>query len=86
MRKNKKETFETFDLNEYGDFFAIEVECEEGDLYVYYRGTYRNIKGQEFPGATLEVLLDEPVALDADGDIVIPSAWESFWVLGHEQP
>jgi hypothetical protein len=28
MRKNKKETFETFDLNEHGDFFAVEVECE----------------------------------------------------------
>ena len=28
MRRNKKETFETFNLNEYGDFYAIEVECE----------------------------------------------------------
>jgi len=78
MRKNRNETF---DLNEYGEFYAIEVECEEGDQYVYYYGTYRNIEGQEFPGATLEVLLDEPVALDADGDIVIPSAWKNFWIL-----
>jgi hypothetical protein len=83
MRKNRNETF---DLNEHGDFIAIEVECEEGDQYVYYYGTYRDGEGQEFPGATLEVLLDEPVALDADGDIVIPSAWENFWVLGHELP
>jgi len=60
------------------------VECEEGDQYVRYHGTYRNGEGQEFPDATLEVLLSEPVQLDADGDIVIPSAWENFWVLGHE--
>jgi hypothetical protein len=83
MRKNCNEKF---DLNEHGDFFAVEVECDEGDQYVCYYGTYRNIEGQEFPGATLEVFLMEPVQLDADGDIVIPSAWENFWVLGHELP
>jgi hypothetical protein len=81
MKINKHEKF---DLNEHGDFFAIEVECEEGDCYIFYHGTYRNGEGQEFPDATLEVLLMEPVQLDADGDIVIPSAWENFWILGHE--
>ena len=77
---------ETFDLNENGDFFAHAVECEEGDQYVRFRGTYRNGEGQEFPDVTLEVFLNEEVHLDADGNIVIPAAWESFWVLGHEQP
>jgi hypothetical protein len=77
---------ENFDLNEHGDFFAVEVEYEEGSRYVYYRGTYRNGEGQEFPDATLEVFLSEPVQVNADGDIVIPPAWESFWVLGHELP
>lgn len=75
-----------FDLLNEGDFIAVEVECEECAQYVYYRGTYRNIDGQEFPNATLEVFLSDPVYLDADGDIVIPSAWENFWVLGHELP
>ena len=75
-----------FDLNEHGDFFATEVEYREGDLYVLYHGTYRNGEGLEFPDATLEVLLSEPVYLDADGDIVIPSAWENYWVIGHELP
>ena len=84
--KMKKNWNENFDLNEYGDFFAAEVECEEGSQYVYYRGTYRNGEGQEFPDTTLEVFLSEPVHLDADGNIVIPAAWENFWVLGHEQP
>jgi len=84
--KRKMDWKETFDLNEHGDFFATEVEYREGDLYVLYHGTYRNGEGQEFPDATLEVLLNEPVHLDADGDIVIPSAWENFWVLGHELP
>ena len=79
-----KNWHETFDLNEHGDFFAHSVEYEEGSQYVYYRGTYRNGEGQEFPGATLEVFLSDPVYLDADGDIVIPSAWENYWVLGHE--
>lgn len=75
-----------FDLNEHGDFFATEVECEEGSQYVHYRGTYRNGEGQEFPDATLEVFLNEEVHLNADGDIVIPSAWQNFWILGHELP
>ena len=83
MNKNWNENF---DLNEHGDFFAVEVECEEGDQYVRYHGTYRNGEGQEFPDATLEVFLSDPVYRDADGDIVIPAAWENFWVLGHEQP
>ena len=82
MNKNWNENF---DLNEHGDFFAHSVECEEGSQYVYFHGTYRNIKGQEFPGAILEVFLSDPVQLDADGDIIIPSAWENFWVLGHEK-
>lgn len=84
--KKKMTCNETFDLNEHGDFFAHSVEFEEGGQYVYFHGTYRNIEGQEFPGATLEVFLSDPVYLDADGNIVIPSAWENFWVLGHEQP
>jgi len=84
--KKKMNWNETFDLNEHGDFFATEVEYREGDLYVLYHGTYRNGEGQEFPDATLEVLLNEPVHLDADGDVVIPAAWENFWVLGHELP
>lgn len=84
--KKKMNWNETFDLNEHGDFFAVEVEYREGDLYVLYHGTYRNGEGQEFPDATLEVLLNEPVHLDADGDVVIPAAWENFWVLGHELP
>ena len=84
--KRKLYCNEDFDLNEHGDFFATEVEYREGDLYVLYHGTYRNGEGQEFPDATLEVLLNEPVHLDADGNIVIPAAWESFWVLGHELP
>ena len=75
-----------FDLNEHGDFFAHAVECKEGGQYVYYRGTYRNGEGQEFSDVTLEVLLHEEVRLDADGNIVIPSNWENFWILGHEQP
>jgi len=86
MDKNWKDWNETFDLNEHGDFFATEVEYREGDLYVLYHGTYRNGEGQEFPDATLEVFLSEPVHLDADGNIVIPAAWENFWVLGHELP
>ena len=86
MNKNWKSWNENFDLNEHGDFFAVEVECEEGDQYVRFRGTYRNGEGQEFPDATLEVFLSDPVQLDADGDIVIPSAWENFWILGHELP
>ncbi len=77
---------ETFDLNEHGDFFAHSVECEEGSQYVYYRGTYRNGEGQEFPDAILEVFLSEPVRVNTDGDIIIPPAWENFWVLGHELP
>ena len=84
--KKKINWNENFDLNEHGDFFATEVECEEGSRYVYFHGTYRNIEGQEFAGAILEVFLNEEVHLDPDGDIVIPSAWENFWVLGHEQP
>ena len=75
---------ETFDLNENGDFFAHSVECEKGSQYVYYHGRYRNGEGQEFPGAVLEVFLSDPVYLDADGNIVIPAAWENYWVLGHE--
>jgi len=86
MNKNRKNWNETFDLNEHGDFFAHSVECEEGDQYVRYHGTYRNGEGQEFPDATLEVFLSDPVYLDADGDIVVPSAWENFWILGHELP
>jgi hypothetical protein len=86
MSKGNYSWNEVFDLEEHGDFFAVEVECEEGDQYVYYRGTYRNGEGQEFPDATLEVFLSDPVQLDADGDIIIPSAWENFWVLGHELP
>lgn len=86
MKKNRKDWNETFDLNEHGDFFATEVEYEEGSRYVYFHGTYRNIECQEFPDATLEVFLNEPVHLNADGDVVIPSAWENFWVLGHELP
>jgi len=86
MKKNWKNWHEDFDLNEHGDFFAHAVECEEGDQYVHYFGTYRNGEGQEFPNVTLEVFLSEPVQLDGDGDIVIPSAWEDFWVLGHELP
>ena len=86
MNKNRKNWNETFDLNEHGDFFAHSVECEEGDQYVRFRGTYRNGEGQEFPDATLEVFLSDPVYLDADGDIVVPSAWENFWILGHELP
>jgi len=84
MNKNWKNCNEDFDLNEHGDFFAHAVECEEGDQYVRFRGTYRNGEGQEFPDTTLEVFLSDPVYLDADGNIVIPSAWENFWVLGHE--
>jgi hypothetical protein len=68
MRNNWNENF---DLNEHGDFFAYSVEYDEGDQYVYYYGTYRNIEGQEFPGATLEVFLS---------DVIIPSAWENFWI------
>ena len=86
MKKGNYSWNETFDLNEHGDFFAHSVECEEGSQYVYYHGTYRNGEGQEFPDATLEVFLCDPVYLNADGDIVIPPAWESFWILGHEQP
>jgi hypothetical protein len=77
---------ETFDLNENGDFFAHSVEFEEGSQYVYFQGTYRNGEGQECTEATLEVFLSEPVQLNVDGDIIIPSAWENFWVLGHELP
>lgn len=76
---------ETFDLNENGDFFSTEVEFEEGSQYVYYHGRYRNREGKEYPDATLEVFLSGPVYLDEDGDIVIPSAWENYWVLGHEE-
>ena len=86
MNKNWKNCNEDFDLNEHGDFFAVEVECEEGNQYVRYHGTYRNGEGQEFPDATLEVFLSDPVYLDEDGNIVIPAAWENFWVLGHELP
>lgn len=75
---------ETFDLNENGDFFSTEVEFEEGSQYVYFYGTYRNIEGQEFPDSTMEVFLSDPVKLDADGEIVIPSSWENYWVIGHE--
>ena len=82
--KKKMDWNETFDLNENGDFFATEVEFEEGSQYVYFHGTYRNIEGQEFAGAILEVFLSDPVHLDADGNIVIPATWENFWVLGHE--
>ena len=82
--KKKMNWNETFDLNENGDFFATEVEFEEGSQYVYYSGTYRNIEGQEFPDSTMEVFLSDPVKLDADGEIVIPSSWENYWVLGHE--
>ena len=84
--KKKMTCNETFDLNEHGDFFAHAVECEEGSQYVYFHGTYRNGEGLEFPDATLEVFLTEPVQVNTDGDIVIPSAWENFWVLGHELP
>lgn len=73
-----------FDLLDKGDFFATEMKCKEGSQYVYYRGTYRNGEGQEFSDVTLEVLLNEPVRVD--GKITIPSTWENFWVLGHEQP
>ena len=83
--KVRKDWKETFDLNENGDFFSHSVECEEGSQYVRYHGTYRNIEGQEFPDATLEVFLNEPVRVN-NGDIVIPSAWENYWVLGHELP
>jgi len=83
--KVRKDWKETFDLNENGDFFAHSVECEEGSQYVRYHGTYRNIEGQEFPDATLEVFLNEPVRVN-NGDIVISSAWENYWVLGHELP
>lgn len=86
MKKGNYGWNETFDLNEHGDFFATEVEFEEGSQYVYYHGRYRNGEGQEFPDTTLEVFLCDPVYLNADGDIVIPPAWENFWVLGHEQP
>ena len=82
--KRKLYCNETFDLNEHGDFFAQSVECEEGSRYVYFKGIYRNGKGQEFPDVTLEVFLTEPVKVNSDGDIIIPSAWENFWVLGHE--
>jgi len=82
--KVKMEWRENYDLNEHGDFFTYAVECQEGSRYVYYHGTYRNGEGQEFPDVTMEVLLVEPVQVNTDGDIVIPSAWENFWVLGHE--
>jgi len=83
--KVRKYWKETFDLNEHGDFFAHAVECEEGSQYVYFHGTYRNGEGQEYPDVTLEVLLNEPVRVN-NGDIVISSAWENYWVLGHELP
>jgi len=83
--KVRKDWKETFDLNENGDFFAHSVECEEGSQYVRYHGTYRNIEGQEFADVILEVFLNEPVRVN-NGDIVISSAWENYWVLGHELP